>query len=288
MRLSPFGLQLVTFAIVATLSTLATAQEGPNPTSQTLQSFDNSSYSGNPRLCGPPLSPCNTSHNSPIASHMKDQDSNNSPTPSVMQDRENSSVQSNSSDKSHTPTMLLILNVVLLLAIIVLLILYYNTARKLNKMMKVKILKAEDKDVESSVEKKIEIGEGTRMTVEERKELIFFKDKPRFQMGQLLRASAEALGQGIMGNSYKAMLHDGPTIVVKRLRDLKPLTEREFATQLSLIAGLQHPNLMPLLAYYHSRDEKLLLYRYAENGNLFSRLHGNLPQLASPLFYFIF
>ncbi|KAH1051798.1 hypothetical protein GYH30_021610 [Glycine max] len=132
------------------------------------------------------------------------------------------------------------LNVFLLPAIILLLLLYYNTTKKLNKI---------------------------------RKELVFFDDKAKFQMGELLRASAEALGHGILGNSYKAMLNDGSTIVVKRLRDLKPLSKEEFAKILNVIADMKHPNLLSLLAYYHSRDEKLMLYRYAENGNLFSRLH---------------
>lgn len=180
----------------------------------------------------------------------------------------------------------IILNVVLLLAIILLLLLYYNTTRKLNKIVKLgqipTVKEKESDDVEISVDKKIEIGEGTKMvTVEERKELVFFDDKAKFQMGELLRASAEALGHGILGNSYKAMLNDGSTIVVKRLRDLKPLSKEEFAKILNAIAEMKHPNLLPLLAYYHSRDEKLMLYTYAERGNLFSRLHGNLHQLAS-------
>ncbi|MED6123801.1 hypothetical protein PIB30_052845 [Stylosanthes scabra] len=270
---SPFGLQqLVTsFAVVATLlSIVGTAQEGP---------LNSLTYSGSHRF---------------IHSHIKEQEkinnnNNDSPIASVLQDQGNDSSSSDSKSSSHnnTPTLLVILNVVLLLAIILLLMLYYNTTRKLNKMMKVQAhnnnnksvaLKEVDKDdVESSTvsEKKIEIGEGTKMTVEDRKELMFFNgnNKTRFQMGQLLRASAETLGQGTMGNSYKAMMHDGPTIVVKRLRDLKPFTEKEFATQLRVIAGMQHPNLLPLLAYYHSRDEKLLLFKYAQNGNLFSRLH---------------
>ena len=167
-------------------------------------------------------------------------------------------------------------------------LLYYNTSTKLNKIAKGQIPSAIEKedDVEISVDKKkIEIGEGTMiMTVEERKELIFFSDKPKFQMGELLRASAEALGHGILGNSYKAMLNSGTTIVVKRLRDLKPFTKEEFAKILNAIADMKHPNLLPLLAYYHSRDEKLMLYSYAANGNLFTRLHGDLHQLIPPFF----
>lgn len=183
-------------------------------------------------------------------------------------------------------SLLLIFNVILLLAIILLLILYYNTSKKLNRIVKGKVTTFSDeqeKDVENSGnEKRIEIGEGTTMTVvEERKDLIFFDDKLKFQMGELLKASAEALGHGIIGNSYKAMLHNGPTIVVKRLRDLKPLTKEEFGKTVQLIADSKHPNLLPLLAYYHSRDEKLMLYRYAQNGNLFSRLHGNLHLLGT-------
>ncbi|XP_047176128.1 probable inactive receptor kinase At2g26730 [Vigna umbellata] len=169
-----------------------------------------------------------------------------------------------------------IINVVLLLAIILLLLLYYNTYTRLNKIVKGQIhtvIEKED-DVEIGVEKKIEIGEGTViMTVEERKGLIFFNDSQKFQMGELLRASAEPLGHGILGNSYKAMLNSGSTIVVKRLRDLKPFTKEEFEKIVNAIADMKHPNLLPLLAYYHSRDEKLMLYSFAGNGNLFSRLH---------------
>ncbi|KAK7246763.1 hypothetical protein RIF29_41633 [Crotalaria pallida] len=186
-------------------------------------------------------------------------------------------VQNKPSDKNNHSIIFLIFNVVLLLALIVLLMLYCNTSRKLNKIVKGQISRANEnseKDVESSVEKKIEIGEGTRMmTVEERKELIFFDKKHKFQMSELLRASAEALGQGIVGNSYKAKLNnDGPTVVVKRLRDLKPLTKEEFEKILHHIASLKHSNLLPFLAYYYSKEEKLLLYRYAQNGNLYYRL----------------
>ncbi|KAJ1434941.1 Serine-threonine/tyrosine-protein kinase, catalytic domain [Sesbania bispinosa] len=240
--------------------------EGPIPITPTLLSIDPASYSGNPRLCGPPSpNSCNTTES-------------NSPFPLVLplNGTDNSEVQDKPSNKNNSSNILLIFNVGLLLAIIMLLILYFTTSRKLNKIVRGQITTVEEKekDVEISIEKKVEIGEGTTMmTVEERKELIFFNNKPKFQMSELLRASAEALGHGIMGNSYKAMLNDGPTVVVKRLRDLKPLTKEEFAKIVQMIADLKHPNLLPLLAYYHSRDEKLMLYRYAENGNLFSRLH---------------
>ncbi|MCL7028585.1 hypothetical protein MKW94_010620 [Papaver nudicaule] len=45
---------------------------------------------------------------------------------------------------------------------------------------------------------------------------------------------------------------------------------------MKLISGLKHRNLLPLLAYYYSKDEKLLLYKFTPNGNLFNCIHGNI------------
>lgn len=246
--------------------------QGRIPETHTLQSLGPDSFSGNPQLCGPPSpNSCSFSSFSSLTSTL--------PAPADDQGINNAQPQSpnESSDKKQTPTILLIFNVALLFAIILLGYLYFNTAKKLNKMMKRQQLHI-DKNVVETVDKNVEMGnhqvQEPVMAVEERKELVFFKDEPKFQINELLKASAEALGQGIMGNSYKAMLHGGPSIVVKRLRDLKPMTREEFAKQLNLIADLKHPNLLPLLAYYHTKNERLLLYRYAEKGNIFYRLHG--------------
>ncbi|KAA8536473.1 hypothetical protein F0562_028951 [Nyssa sinensis] len=77
----------------------------------------------------------------------------------------------------------------------------------------------------------------------------------------------------IEAKEKRAMMDDGPAVVVKRLRDLKPLTSDEFASQLQAIADQKHPNLLPLIAYYYSRDEKLLVHKFASNGNVYNRLH---------------
>ncbi|CAK7357019.1 unnamed protein product [Dovyalis caffra] len=68
-------------------------------------------------------------------------------------------------------------------------------------------------------------------------------------------------------------MDSGEAVVVKRMSDLKPLSSVEFTRQLHIIAHQKHPNLLPLLAYYYSKEEKLLVYKYAENGNLFNRIH---------------
>ncbi|KAM1030430.1 hypothetical protein ACFX13_035046 [Malus domestica] len=106
-------------------------------------------------------------------------------------------------------------------------------------------------------------------------------DHQIFEMRDLLKASAESLGNGIFGNSYKAeivtMNNVGgkqikQSVVVKLLRNLKPLVSEDFTKQLQLLASLKHLNLLPLLAYYFSKDEKL--YKYVRKGNLFNRMFG--------------
>ncbi|XP_024035556.1 probable inactive receptor kinase At2g26730 [Citrus sinensis] len=110
----------------------------------------------------------------------------------------------------------------------------------------------------------------------EDRNLVFIEDEQPagFKLNDLLKAPAEGLGKGIFGNSYKALLEGRAPVVVKRLRDLKPLITEEFRKQLLVIADQKHPNLLPLLAYYFSNDEKLLVYKFAGNGNLFNRIHG--------------
>ncbi|KAL8536152.1 hypothetical protein ACS0TY_011695 [Phlomoides rotata] len=78
-----------------------------------------------------------------------------------------------------------------------------------------------------------------------------------------------------MGNCYKAMMEMGEAVVVKRLTGLKGLSSAEFVRQVKGIGNQKHPYLLPLLAYYYSKDEKLFLYPFAPGGNLYNRLHAN-------------
>lgn len=45
-------------------------------------------------------------------------------------------------------------------------------------------------------------------------------DRQRFDMQDLLKASAEILGSGSFGSSYKADLQSGPVMVVKRFKHM--------------------------------------------------------------------
>ncbi|KAF0890428.1 hypothetical protein E2562_002805 [Oryza meyeriana var. granulata] len=116
-----------------------------------------------------------------------------------------------------------------------------------------------------------------------KKKLFFFGRVPRpYDLEDLLRASAEVLGKGTYGTTYKAALESGLVVAVKRLKETS-LPEREFRDKVAAIGGLDHPNVVPLQAYYFSKDEKLMVYEFVAMGSLSSMLHGNRGSGRSPL-----
>lgn len=104
--------------------------------------------------------------------------------------------------------------------------------------------------------------------------LVFYGREREFELEELLRASAEMVGKGNLGTVYRAVLEDGKTVAVKRLKDSNPCERREFQRYMEVIGKLRHPNLVRLRAYYYAKEEKLLIYDYLPNGTLHSLLHG--------------
>ncbi|KAH7283725.1 hypothetical protein KP509_34G021000 [Ceratopteris richardii] len=103
--------------------------------------------------------------------------------------------------------------------------------------------------------------------------LVFFQGKQlSFDLEDLLRASAEVLGKGNLGTSYKAALEEGPTVVVKRLKEVS-VGRKEFEQQLDFVGRLRQSHIVPLRAYYFSKEEKLLVYEYLPLGSLSAALH---------------
>ncbi|XP_047333874.1 probable inactive receptor kinase RLK902 [Impatiens glandulifera] len=95
-----------------------------------------------------------------------------------------------------------------------------------------------------------------------------------FDLEDLLKASAEVLGKGTFGTTYKAVMDSAPAVVVKRLRDVT-VPEIVLREKMAAIGAMDHENLVPLRAYYYSGDEKLLVYDYLPMGSLSALLHGN-------------
>lgn len=124
-----------------------------------------------------------------------------------------------------------------------------------------------------SAKPKEEFGSGVQEA--EKNKLVFFEGcSYTFDLEDLLRASAEVLGKGSYGTAYKAVLEEGTTVVVKRLKEVV-VGKREFEQQMEIIGRLgQHPNVTPLRAYYYSKDEKLLVSDYVSTGSLSAHLHG--------------
>lgn len=110
--------------------------------------------------------------------------------------------------------------------------------------------------------------------------LVFFSgggDSPEmsYSLEDLLKASAETLGRGTVGSTYKAVMESGFIVTVKRLKDARYPTVEVFRRHVDVIGRLRHPNLVPLRAYFQAKEERLLVYDYFPNGSLFSLIHGS-------------
>uniref|UniRef100_A0A0E0KEF0 Protein kinase domain-containing protein n=1 Tax=Oryza punctata TaxID=4537 RepID=A0A0E0KEF0_ORYPU len=95
------------------------------------------------------------------------------------------------------------------------------------------------------------------------------------ELENLLQASVEVLGQGVLGTTYKAKLESGVTVVVKRLKSVEDLlSEEEFGRRAMAIGAVENEFVLPLRWYYFSKDEVLLVYDYMPMGSLATLLHG--------------
>ncbi|XP_054788508.1 probable inactive receptor kinase At4g23740 [Prosopis cineraria] len=102
----------------------------------------------------------------------------------------------------------------------------------------------------------------------------FFEDcNFAFDLEDLLRASAEVLGKGTYGTTYKANIEDSAVVVVKRLKEVI-IGKREFEQQMEVVGRIRHDNVAALRAYYYSKEEKLMIYDYYEQSSVSAMLHG--------------
>ncbi|XP_002994180.2 probable inactive receptor kinase At2g26730 [Selaginella moellendorffii] len=109
-------------------------------------------------------------------------------------------------------------------------------------------------------------------------QLVFLKtSKNNFSLEDLLRASAEMMGQGSLGTSYRAVLEDGQMVAVKRIKGVE-LGSKEFEKRMAVFGEIEHQNLHVPRAYYFSKTEKLVVTEFIPMGSLAAQLHGGETQ----------
>ncbi|KAL1552781.1 putative inactive receptor kinase isoform X2 [Salvia divinorum] len=113
--------------------------------------------------------------------------------------------------------------------------------------------------------------------------MIFFEDcNLVFDLEDLLTASGEVLGKGTFGTTYKAALEDATTVAVKRLKEVV-VGRKDFEQQMEVVGNIRHPNVAPLRAYYYSKDERLMVYDFYNQGSVSMLLHAKRGENRSPL-----
>jgi hypothetical protein len=228
-----------------------------------LQKFPNSSFIGNSLLCGPPLNPCSIVLPPP-------------PSPAYTPPPATSHKRSSKLKLTMGAIIAIAVGGSAVLFLVVLIVFCCCLKKKDNEGPGV----LKGKAVSSGRGEKPREDFGSGVQESEKNKLVFFEGcSYNFDLEDLLRASAEVLGKGSYGTAYKAVLEESTTVVVKRLKEVV-VGKRDFEQQMEIAGRVgQHPNVVPLRAYYYSKDERLLVYDYIPGGSLSTLLHGTSSAL---------
>ncbi|KAK9060736.1 hypothetical protein SSX86_021442 [Deinandra increscens subsp. villosa] len=236
--------------------------DGSIPTS--FSKFPVSAFSGNINLCGNPLPSCNNTSPPPINRRDSKSESNKLPTGAIAGIAVGSA-----------------LILALLLLILLLCLRRKKTTQQSKQPPKPLATAAGGSNAGGNSSSKDEFSGGA--TEGDKNKLVFFEGGIYgFDLEDLLRASAEVLGKGSIGTAYKAVLEEGTTVVVKRLKDVAA-TKKEFESQMEVLGKMENENVVPLRAYYYSKDEKLIVLDYMPAASLSALLHGSRGSGRTPL-----
>lgn len=250
-----------------------------------------SEHAGNKDLCGESLGKqCKTLTDNKVSSPTSPPDNKMPPPPS------NDQKSPPSSDDKMPPIIIAIAVVVVGVAIAAIIVGFFILRRRNQTSEAVdatappsfqkKGMTSEDLD---QIEQGSPDQSGSSKKAPDQGRLSFLRDdRERFDLQDLLKASAEILGGGVFGSSYKANLLSGVMMVVKRFRQMNNVGKEEFQEHMRRLGRLRHPNLLPLVAYYYRKEEKLLVSDYVENGSLAVHLHGTLNKYSYMLLFICF
>ncbi|KAJ3674625.1 hypothetical protein LUZ60_005241 [Juncus effusus] len=229
--------------------------------SQNLSKFPKSSFDGNLALCGSPLSYC--ANTSKLVSNS-----------TAINESQSSPLINSYSTKGISKLGLVSLlaigigNLLLIAISFAIIISIYIWIRK-----KLSVLIKTSKNHHSTNQDEI-----NNEQKEKRNGLVCFEGGEDLKLELLLKSSAEVLGKGITGSTYKAVLEDGIVVAVKRLSVVQFNLKNEklgFDKYMGLIGKLRHENVVSLRGFFSTDEEKLLVYDFMPNGCLQSLLQSN-------------
>ncbi|KAM0825111.1 hypothetical protein ACQ4PT_069782 [Festuca glaucescens] len=245
--------------------------------SSSLSRFPSSSFGGNLDLCGKPLPRCVHAYNA-VQDGTSNATTSIAQSPSAETDTSNSTLNSSSNGRFSKLGMTALLatgigNAVLVtvsLAISVAMFIYIRRKLRSKKEDATKSNAALGFEEEDD---KIRDGEDK---CQKSGVLVCFEGGEELRLESLLKASAEVLGKGASGSTYKAVLEDGIVAAVKRLSALQfPGRSKAFDRHMQLVGSLRHRHVVSLRGYCSSNGERLLVHDYLPNGSLQSLLQIN-------------
>ncbi|KAL6888499.1 hypothetical protein ACP4OV_009525 [Aristida adscensionis] len=217
--------------------------EGPIPNGGQFSTFSNSSFEGNPKLCGSILfRRCGSAE-----------------APSVFK-------------KHHSKKDIFVIAFgVSFGGIVVLFLLWHILAYFRGRILITKTKACNSGDVEQN----------SHMSDSKQSLVIVSqgKEEHKITFTDIVRATnnfdkEHIIGCGGYGLVYKAQLPDGSKLAIKKLSGEMCLMEREFSAEVVALSMAQHENLVPLWGYCVQGDSRLLIYSYMENGSLDDWLHN--------------
>lgn len=95
----------------------------------------------------------------------------------------------------------------------------------------------------------------------------------RFDIDELLRAPSEVMGNGQLGSTYRATMESGLVVAVKKLK--YGVSKKVMIRHMQLLGGIKHENLVDVISFYYSTEDKLVVYEFLpDSHSLFELLHG--------------
>ncbi|XP_062218230.1 tyrosine-sulfated glycopeptide receptor 1-like [Phragmites australis] len=218
--------------------------EGPVPTTGQLSTFTNSSFGGNPKLCGPTLNRLCNSDGAPLTSKK----------------------QNNKKAVFALAFGVFFGGIAILLLLARLLVYFRGTS------FRTKNSSTNDSDIEamsfnSNSEHSLVMmagsnGEENKLTFTDITKATNNFDKENI------------IGCGGYGLVYKAELPDDYKLAIKKLNGEMCLMEREFTAEVEALSMARHENLVPLWGYCIHGNSRFLIYSFMENGSLDDWLHN--------------